>query len=302
MHSLAIIVPAYKALFLKKTLECMAGQTDKNFSLYVGDDCSPENLRAVCDEFDDTLELHYIRYDKNLGGSDLAAHWERCIDESREPYIWLFSDDDTMPCDAVQRINTAIAARKKAFYRLPLEVIGEQGERIFEAPAFEGENDTALTFLCEKFSGRRPSAAIEFVFARELYLAAGRFVHFPVAWSSDDATWFRYALRAGGIENLPGKAVGWRQSGGANISTNPRLNKEKMRATTLFIKWLHDEMILQEIPFTREFGKNLKKYIKTILSVSLGRKFSTGELWGLCRQIAAFDRRLALKIFLKYVV
>lgn len=302
MHSLAIVVPAYKKTFLREVLDSIARQTDQNFTLYIGDDHSPENLQDICAEFETRINLNYIRYEENWGGKDLPAHWERCIDESQEPYIWLFSDDDVMPEDAVQRINAAIREKKRSFYRFPLSITDEQLNVVYNAPAFRHATDTAESFLNEKFSGERPSAAIEFVFCRELYEKGKKFVHFPVAWSSDDATWFRYAFLGEGIVNLPGKAVCWRQSGGTNISTNPALNQEKMNATTRFMTWLRQEMTIHDMPCTAEFLRNLKKYIKTVLTISLNKKFSTKELVCLCRALAAFDRKLAFQIFLKYFV
>lgn len=36
---LAIIIPAYKATFLKQTLDAFEAQTCHDFNLYIGDDC-----------------------------------------------------------------------------------------------------------------------------------------------------------------------------------------------------------------------------------------------------------------------
>ena len=38
-QNLAIIIPAYKGAYLKRTLDSLVQQTNKNFSVYIGDDC-----------------------------------------------------------------------------------------------------------------------------------------------------------------------------------------------------------------------------------------------------------------------
>ena len=51
MKQLAIIIPAYKETFLRKALESIASQTCKDFTLYIGDDCSPNDLKSIVSDF-----------------------------------------------------------------------------------------------------------------------------------------------------------------------------------------------------------------------------------------------------------
>ena len=96
-NNLAIVIPAYKSTFLAAALDSIAAQTSLDFTLYIGDDCSPNHLGAIVDRYRDRINLVYHRFDTNLGGKDLVAQWERCIDMSQgEEWIWLFSDDDVM--------------------------------------------------------------------------------------------------------------------------------------------------------------------------------------------------------------
>ena len=70
---LAIVIPAYKATFLRAALDSIAAQTCQDFTLYIGDDCSPYQLGAIVDEYRDKIDLFYERFDTNLGGKDLVA-------------------------------------------------------------------------------------------------------------------------------------------------------------------------------------------------------------------------------------
>ena len=94
---LAIIIPAYKAEFLRETLDSLCGQTCKQFNVYIGDDCSPDDVQGIVSDYADKLNITYQRFDTNLGGKDLIAQWERCIEMSQhEEFFCLFSDDDVM--------------------------------------------------------------------------------------------------------------------------------------------------------------------------------------------------------------
>ena len=84
---MAIIIPAYKASFLRQTLESVAAQTCRDFRVYIGDDKSPEDLQTIVRAYADKMPIVYRRFDENLGGTDLVAHWERCIRLSDEPLV-----------------------------------------------------------------------------------------------------------------------------------------------------------------------------------------------------------------------
>lgn len=100
---LAIIIPAYKEEFLAETLESLANQTNMDFNVYVGDDCSPFDLGKIVDSFQDKLSVSYTRFSNNLGKTNLIAHWNRCLDLLQaEEYFCLFSDDDVMESRCVE--------------------------------------------------------------------------------------------------------------------------------------------------------------------------------------------------------
>ena len=46
-NKLAIVIPAYKSTFLAAALDSIAAQTCQDFTLYIGDDCSPNNLEEI---------------------------------------------------------------------------------------------------------------------------------------------------------------------------------------------------------------------------------------------------------------
>lgn len=65
-NNLAIVIPAYKSTFLAAALDSVAAQTCQDFTLYIGDDCSPHNLVEIVDRYRDKINLVYKRFDTNL--------------------------------------------------------------------------------------------------------------------------------------------------------------------------------------------------------------------------------------------
>ena len=198
---MAIVIPAYKGRFLKETLDSIAVQAHKDeFVLYIGDDASPERLDKIVESYQNKVNLVYHRFSENMGGKDLVAHWERCIQLSAEPFIWLFSDDDLMPADGVERVMEALSRphhQRGYFFRFPLAVIDGENKRIRANRPLEEGSVSCYRLLLDKLQGKIDSAAVEYVFSREIWQSAGGFVHFPMAWCSDDATWAAFARHAG---------------------------------------------------------------------------------------------------------
>lgn len=80
MSELAIVIPAYKDMYFDKTLLSIANQTCKEFTVYIGNDASPHDLKSIVNLYKDQIDIVYKNFDENIGGKDLVAQWERCID------------------------------------------------------------------------------------------------------------------------------------------------------------------------------------------------------------------------------
>lgn len=240
-HRLAIIIPAYKATFLPAALDSIAAQTCKDFTLYVGDDCSPEPIGSIVEQYRDKIELVYQRFETNLGGKDLVAQWERCIAMSQdEPYIWLFSDDDVMEPNCVEELFNQIENTKGAYnlYHFNVDVVDERGAfkwRKQDYPAVL----SAYRFYCGKNSMRLSAFVVENVFTRKVYERFGGFMKYDLAWGSDIATWIVFCGEKG-MCTVPHARVKWRQSS-QNISPNysRQISERKLRADQNLLNWAY---------------------------------------------------------------
>jgi GT2 family glycosyltransferase len=242
MPALAIVIPAYKPDFFRATLDSLAAQSDRRFRVYVGDDAGPPQIEEIVSSYEVSgIDLVYHRFEDNLGGRSLTAHWNRCVRLSTEPWVWLFADYDVMEPDCVACFHREAAlAGERDLIRFDTTVIGAQGEVLAENPshpAFE----SGVDFVFDRLQGRRNSYVVEYVFPRESFERAGGFPDYPVAWCADDAAWYLFS-QGGRIHTLPGAKVRWRASG-RNITDAKRRNQhEKLIAGARFLEFVDSEV------------------------------------------------------------
>jgi len=238
---LAIIIPAYKATFLPAALDSITAQTCKDFTLYVGDDCSPEPIGNIVEQYRDKIDQVYQRFDANVGGKDLVAQWERCIAMSKdEPYIWLFSDDDVMEPNCVELLLRTIDETKGAYdlYHFDVNEINDEGKVTKQLPAYP-QVLSAYDYYKGKSSGKFRSYVVENVFSRRIYEQAGGFKKFDLAWGSDVATWCIFCGEKG-MCKISSAHVLWRRSS-LNLTPNKSIQiaERKLKAECEFLNWAY---------------------------------------------------------------
>lgn len=239
MTKLAIVIPYYKPYFFKAALLSVKNQTNHQFHLYIGNDASPDDPRQTIQEvFGDDQNVTYIKFDNNLGSTNLVKQWERCIDMASQPYIWLFSDDDLMPGDAVARFYQFITQYPAAeLIRFNLSIINDKGGLINKT-APHHLHETSLSFLKKRLAGQCTSAACEYIFTKDVYHKTGGIVDFPAGWAADDATWIKFGATQG-IYTISGAPVLWR-FGTLSVSSSTKNTAEKTKACLLFVSFVQN--------------------------------------------------------------
>lgn len=234
--TLAIVIPAYKPDFLEKTLASLAAQTCQEFSLYIGDDASPFDIKQIIDKFSNSLQAHYVRFDENLGKQDLVAHWERCIRLCQdEEWVCLFSDDDMMQAGCIETFHKYPVSDQIDVLHFDLEIIDEHDRVIQACPCFPEVLDSSQ-FFNKLFRRQIVARMPEFIFRRSKLEECG-LIHYDLAWRSDTALVMSTAF-PGGIHTLSGpeSKVQWRASH-ANISGMDELKRRKNRVNIEFFNW-----------------------------------------------------------------
>ena len=237
-NKLAIVIPAYKALFLNKTLESISQQTDKRFKVYIGDDCSPENISNIVKNFSDKIDLCYKRFNNNLGYKSLVHHWNRCIEMCFEQWIWIFCDDDIMEPECVESFHKSADyfVEKYQVYRFNTSIIDAKGEvtKINPPhPLIEKSN----AFAYHRLARHRFSYVSEYIFSRKVFVKTGGMIDFPLAWCSDDASWITFSQN-NGIYTISGPMVRWRSSNLNITKSGSKYQKEKFISSLKYLDWL----------------------------------------------------------------
>lgn len=241
--SLSVVIPYFKLKYLGATLESFASQHDGSFSVFIGDDCSPEDPSALLEKYRERLNITYKRFAENLGRTSLAAHWTRCVAEVRSEWVWLFSDDDVASPDCVAHFREALVSteRKYDVYRFNLCVIDACGKKT-RTPPVHPIWESSREFAFAKLLDGRYSMAVEYVFRKTAFASMGEFPQYPVAWCADDASWLILS-RQTGIFTIADTIVSWRYSG-LNLSTPSPVNAgKKLEAWRKYLEW-----ILMEFP------------------------------------------------------
>ncbi len=236
---LAIIIPAYKAKFLDATLRSIAAQTCKEFTLYIGDDNSPESIEEIINPYRKRLQLTYIKFNENLGKTSLAKHWERCISLSDEPWVWLFSDDDMMAPRCVENFLAELNNNlpSSAVYRFNTKIINKYGDVVrinHPHPRIE----EGIQFLYFWLRGLRNCTMPDLIFSRKAFMQVGGFVELPLAWGSDVVMLLKLSVLSK-IVTIDDSLVYFRNSG-YNISTSHEstLVNKKIEAYSKLLFWL----------------------------------------------------------------
>jgi len=181
-HRLAIVIPAWRAKHFTAALASLRDQTDRRFSLYIGDDGSPDDLRSIVDATTAGLDVVYHRFPQNLGGTDLVAHWHRCIALTRdEPWIWLFSDDDIAGPDCVAAFHRHFenSFGGATLLRFNLVLVDARNE-IIRRPVAHPERESAIDCLEAMLSDRtRFWCAPDHIFPRASYVRHRGFFNYP---------------------------------------------------------------------------------------------------------------------------
>jgi glycosyltransferase involved in cell wall biosynthesis len=291
MCQLAIVIPAYKSNFLQETLNSLANQTNKKFSVYVGNDHGDLVIQEIVEDFKDRLDIFYHYYNTNLGQQSLAKQWERCINfVQKEEWVWILPDDDYIDANCVELFFRDNQLFTFDLYRFNIHFVNEDG-KVFKSNSSLLPLQDSFESLTEKLCFSRPSTIAEFIFRKSTFDRIG-FKEIPMAWGTDDILWYLIGKERG-IFGCNGAYVYLRQSH-LNISNNyGNLAIQKIESNFIFFKKLAQ---------TREFrmemrDKKKKKYFNKIalnhviinlqdfsLKVSAKNIFRYGlmgnEIWG----------------------
>lgn len=180
----SFILPAYKSVYLEKSINSILSQTYTNFELIIIDDNSPYPIKNIISMFSDK-RISYFKNEQNIGSRNLVKQWNHCIEYAKGDYIILAADDDIYSPDF-------LAENLKLINEYPnINVIRGRVQNIDENDKITRIEIQLAKFIsfneflfAEKYTLR---CIGNYVFKSKVLLQKG-FIDYPLAWWSDLAT------------------------------------------------------------------------------------------------------------------
>jgi glycosyltransferase involved in cell wall biosynthesis len=93
----SILIPTYEPnpLHLRAALECVLAQSCQEWTVFIHDDCSKADVRAIVEPYLHDPRFTFQRSEKRLG---IGGNWNACLAKATGEYVqYLFQDDTWKP-------------------------------------------------------------------------------------------------------------------------------------------------------------------------------------------------------------
>lgn len=200
----SVVIAVYNdKKFFPFSIESMLNQTYKNFEIWVVDDCSDEDTRAMLEGYRDKYPkiIEYIRSNKNTGDGESARNL--VIPKAKGKYIAILDSDDIAYSDRLKKQVDFLEKNKKVF------LVGSQADIIDENGTVIGEriqpvdNEKIYKQMFRKNAIINPSVMFRNEQKRKFYIT-----DFPLF---NDYYTFGYLLSKSKVfRNLPEKLIKYR--------------------------------------------------------------------------------------------
>lgn len=192
----SILIPAYKAAYLKECIDSILSQSYPNFELVIVNDHSPENLTDIIKAYEDDRILYHIN-DKNIGALNVVDNWNKCLGLAVGDYVICMGDDDKLMPNCLEEYA-------KLLEKYPdigllhgwTEIIDENSTPV-KITMHRCEYESALSLMWHRMFSYTYQYIGDFCFNRKWLLENGGFYKLPLAWGSDDISAFIGASKNG---------------------------------------------------------------------------------------------------------
>ena len=260
---ISIGLPAFKPQFLAEAVQSVIDQSFPDFELIVVNDRSNPQIRTIVNSFSD----HRIRYFEEESELPVVENWNRVLSYAKGEYFVLFSDDDRYDPDFLSEMNSLVTKYPLCnIFHCQVRKISVSGEQL-AITALCPDYESGFDFICHRLNGEREQYAPEFAVRTSMLRSIGGFVNLPLAWGSDDLTWFQLAIK-GGIAYSPKALVDWRQSP-YQISETGNV-EERLLAVEKYSTWLRN--YIETIQPTEEKEKIILNRMKSLYPAQSDRQ------------------------------
>lgn len=244
------LLPAFKGKYLDEMLRSIKAQTYTDFKVLISDDCSPEDLRSICEPYLRDPRFSYRRNEENMGSKSLVSHWNLLVDMCDTEYLIMASDDDVYEPQFLAEIDVLTQKYPNVdLYRGRVRGIDDMGnqKRVEEQ---SNEFYECMSFIHRMHTKDFVDCVANYCYRTKMLQSKNGFVDFPLAWFSDEATNFFMSQK--GCVTTPSIVFSFRSS---DISITGKWgdvddSTKKMKAVVMYSRWMREW--IGKFPQTKE--------------------------------------------------
>lgn len=237
--TLAIVIPYYKPEYLRELLQSLRNQSNKNFNLYIGNDCSPNDPKEIINDYADII-TKYKKYNKNVGANNLNLHWNRCIEDlvENEEWIMILCDDDLIEFNVIEAFYgslSIIESHNIKVIRYATKVVDKENSIVLKEYNCENIIENSTFLFEQKILEKTRSSLSEYIFSKSAF-SKHKFRSFHLSFGSDNVAWLEFSDFSS-IFCINDSYVRYRYSN-LSISGDETLKKGKMQGEIEYLDYL----------------------------------------------------------------
>tara|TARA_X000001036_G_scaffold394643_1_gene395113 strand:- start:109 stop:1056 length:948 start_codon:yes stop_codon:yes gene_type:complete len=304
---ISIGLPIYKVDFLEQAIDSVLNQTHQDYELIILNDNSPYDVEKILNKYGDS-RIRYYKNLENIGMKDLSKVWNKCLEYAKGDEFILFNDDDVYEKTFIEELyRLSKKYQNTNLFHTRVKLINENGDHIKYAPLCP-EYETGVDFIWHKLNDFRLHFAPDFMCRTKYLKALGGFTSMPLAWGTDDLTWFKLSLK-GGVVYSSKPLCSYRVSSNSITSSGGTI--QRLEAIDKYGEWItsfvknakiknDDEMqLIQDISLKqKQIIMNKKEYIIGIEFKNYGFLKLNFKMikWLVANQIKS---RILMKIYIR---
>lgn len=259
----SILIPAFKAKYLKECIDSVLSQTFKDFEIVIVNDASPENVEEIVKKYNDRRIKYYLN-ESNIGAENVVENWNKCLQYSSGDYVICMGDDDKL-------LPSCLDEYEKLLCQYPgigllhgwTEIIDEHS-KVVELTTHRCNYETAMSLLWHRMHAYSTQYIGDFCYNSLLLKENGGFYYLPLAWGSDDISAI-IAADKNGVANTQKVVFQYRRNSQTISKTGNLILK--MHAVLQKEEWLNNYLHQDcENPLDVLYQNQLKAEIPVIIS------------------------------------